>query len=202
MPCACRGIGVRTRQRHLAARVNGFADQPSLACTGCPHAPRRGIGVRTRQRHLAAAPGSGPCRRFALSSDVRSEGAGLPPCRGVVKAGARSPRPCDGEGAGIFPQKSGKMRKADAVRRVPGLLALLALLPFKSLPQSQAGCFSAMPKNTLRPHRHVAGLGAGGKAPGPRRHSPVIFAYGVLQRERGGDILSGKTERVDDGFSA
>ena len=25
-----------------------------LACTGCPHAPRRGIGVRTRQRHLAA----------------------------------------------------------------------------------------------------------------------------------------------------
>ncbi len=25
-----------------------------LACTGCPHAPRRGIGGRTRQRHLAA----------------------------------------------------------------------------------------------------------------------------------------------------
>ena len=124
--------------------------------------PRRGIGVRTRQRHLAAAPGIGPCRRFALSSDVRSEGAGLPPCRGVVKAGARSPRPCDGEEAGIFPQKSGKMRKADAVRRVPGFLALLALLPFKSLPQSQAGCFSALPKNTLRPHRHVAGLGGRG----------------------------------------
>ena len=69
-----RGIGVRTRQRHLAAVrgadraccaprkwplgllycVKGFADRPRLACTGSPHAPRRGIGVRTRQRHLAA----------------------------------------------------------------------------------------------------------------------------------------------------
>ncbi|PVY44698.1 hypothetical protein C8D82_10527 [Victivallis vadensis] len=35
----------------LAARVNGFADQPSLACTGCPHAPPGGA--------LACAPGSG-----------------------------------------------------------------------------------------------------------------------------------------------
>ena len=113
---------------------------------------------------LPPYPAAALCRRFALSSDVRSEGAGLPSCRGVVKAGARSPRPCDGEGAGIFPQKSGKMRKADAVRRVPGFLALLALLPFKSLPQSQAGCFSAMSKNTLRSHRHVAGLGGGGRS--------------------------------------
>ena len=169
---------------------------------------------------LACAPGSGTlpphpaaalCRRFALSSDVRSEGAGLPPCRGVVKAGARSPRPCDGEGAGIFPQKSGKMRKADAVRRVPGFLALLALLPFKSLPKVKQGVFRHCRKTPCArtgtlPVWGAGGeaspLGAGGKAPGRRRHSPVIFAYGVLQRERGGDILSGKTERVDDGFSA
>ena len=149
---------------------------------------------------LAAAPGSGPCRRFALSSDVRSEGAGLPPCRGVVKAGARSPRPCDGEGAGIFPQKSGKMRKADAVRRVPGLLALLALLPFKSLPQSQAGCFSALPKNTLRPHRHVAGLGgrggeappAGGRgqSPGPPEAFPINFCvWSIAKGKREGYFI-------------
>ena len=174
--------------------------------------PRRGIGVRTRQRHLAAAPGIGPCRRFALSSDVRSEGAGLPPCRGVVKAGARSPRPCDGEGAGLTPQKRGVRRKADAVRRVPGLLALLALLPFKSLtPKSSRVFFGNAEKHPApAPARCRSGgaggeaspLGAGGKAPGRRRHSPVIFAYGVLQRGRGGDILSGKTERVDDGFSA
>ena len=85
-----RGIGVRTRQRHLAARaccaphkwplgllycVNGFADRPRPACTGRPHAPRRGIGVRTRQRHLAAAPGSGtlpPHGQKKTSSCVRS----------------------------------------------------------------------------------------------------------------------------------
>ena len=85
-----RGIGVRTRQRHLAARaccaprkwplgllycVNGFADRPMPACTGRPHAPRRGIGVRTRQRHLAAAPGSGtlpPHGQKKTSSCVRS----------------------------------------------------------------------------------------------------------------------------------
>ena len=77
-----RGIGVRTRQRHLAAVrgadraccaprkwplgllycVNGFADRPRPACAGRPHAPRRGIGVRTRQRHLAATLPP-PCRK-------------------------------------------------------------------------------------------------------------------------------------------
>ena len=45
-----RGIGVRTRQRHLAARVNGFADQPMLACAS-RRAPPEGA--------LACAPGSG-----------------------------------------------------------------------------------------------------------------------------------------------
>ena len=65
-----RGIGVRTRQRHLAAAaltalvvrrvngdvalfvrlVNGFADRPRPACTGSPQPP---VGA------LACAPGSG-----------------------------------------------------------------------------------------------------------------------------------------------
>ena len=91
-----RGIGVRTRQQHLAAvpalialvvrrvnsgvalfvrRINGFADRPRPACAGRPHAPRRGIGVRTRQRHLAAAPGSGtlppPCRHLAAKKNLK-----------------------------------------------------------------------------------------------------------------------------------
>ena len=34
--------------------INGFADQPMLACTSSRTPPRRGIGVRTRRRHLAA----------------------------------------------------------------------------------------------------------------------------------------------------
>ena len=66
-----RGIGVRTRQRHLAAAAltalvvrrvngdvalfvrlaNGFADRSRPACTGSPHAPPVGA--------LACAPGSG-----------------------------------------------------------------------------------------------------------------------------------------------
>ena len=40
--------------------INGFADQPMLACTS-PRTPRRGIGGRTRQRHLAATLPP-PCR--------------------------------------------------------------------------------------------------------------------------------------------
>ncbi len=59
-----RGIGVRTRRRHLAARAccapRKRLCRPTTACQyQPPHAPRRGIGVRTRQRHLAAALGSG-----------------------------------------------------------------------------------------------------------------------------------------------
>ena len=106
----------------LAARVNGFADQPSLACTGCPHAPPEG--------HWRAHPAAAFCRRFALSSDVRSEGTGLPPCRGVVKAGARSPRPCDGEGAGIFPQKKredAQSGRCPAGPRLPGLIGSITV---------------------------------------------------------------------------
>ena len=54
-----RGIGVRTRRRHLAARAccapRKRLCRPTTACQyQPPHAPRRGIGVRTRQRHLAA----------------------------------------------------------------------------------------------------------------------------------------------------
>ena len=84
-----RGIGVRTRPRHLAAAaltalvvrrvngdvalfvrlVNGFADRPRPACTGSPHAPRWGIGVRTRQRRIlppVGFRGNAPDRRRHL----------------------------------------------------------------------------------------------------------------------------------------
>ena len=143
-----RGIGVRTRRRHLAAaaltalvvrRVSGYENRPSPACAS----------RRATLKGVERAPGSGLLLPPCVVERRKERGGRGGPCRGVVKAGARSLRPCDGEGAGIFPQKSGKMRKADAVRRVPGFLALLAPLPFKSLPQSQAGCFSALPKNTL-----------------------------------------------------
>ena len=83
------GIGVRTRQRHLAAvaltalvvrrvngdvalfmrLVNGFADRPRPACTGSPHAPRRGIGVRTRPQRIlppVGFRGNAPDRRRHL----------------------------------------------------------------------------------------------------------------------------------------
>ena len=157
-----------------------------FACTGCPHAPRRGIGVRTRQRHLAAAPGSGTLPPLCVIERLRSEGAGLPPCRGVVKAGARSPRPCDGEGAGLTPQKRGVRRKADAVRRVPGLLALLALLPFKSLtPKSSRVFFGNAEKHPAPAPARCRSGGRGAKRP--------RWGFGAKPRAAGGMIYQ---ERV------
>ena len=170
MACQCqpphaprRGIGVRTRRRHLAAaaltalvvrRVSGYENRPSPACAS----------RRATLKGVERAPGSGLLLPPCVVERRKERGGRGGPCRGVVKAGARSLRPCDGEGAGIFPQKSGKMRKAYAVRRVSRLLALLALLPFKSLPQNQADCFSALPKNSLCSRRRVAGPGGGGRS--------------------------------------
>ena len=174
--------------------------------------PRRGIGVRTRQRHLAAAPGSGPCRRFALSSDVRSEGTGLPPCRGVVKAGGEEPPALRRRGSGhLSAKKAGRCAKRTLSGGSPASWPYWLYYRLSPYPKSSRVFFGIAEKHPApAPARCRSGgaegeaspLGAGGKAPGRRRHSPVIFAYGVLQRERGGDILSGKTERVDDGFSA
>ena len=39
----------------VGRRVNGHGNQPMLACTGCPHAPRKG--------HWRAYPAAAPCRR-------------------------------------------------------------------------------------------------------------------------------------------
>ena len=175
-----RGIGVRTRQRHLAA-VRG-------ACRACCAPRKRDCGLICAPRKwlcrptdalpvlvvrtppggaLACAPGSGTLPPLCVIERREERGCRGAPCRGVVKAGARSPRPCDGEGAGIFPQKSGKMRKAYAVRRVSRLL-------ISSLPQSQADCFSALPKNSLYSRRHGPGgggrsapAGVPGQSPGP-----------------------------------
>ena len=180
MACQCqpphaprRGIGVRTRRRHLAAaaltalvvrRISGYENRPSPACAsrratpkGVERAPGSGTLPPRPRKGIERVPGSGlllpPC--VVERRKVRGGRGGL--CRGVVKAGARSLRPCNGEGAGIFPQKSGKMRKAYAVRRVSRLL-------ISSLPQNQADCFSALPKNSLRSRRRVAGPGGGGRS--------------------------------------
>ena len=75
----------------LAARVNGFADQPSLACTGCPHAPPEG--------HWRAHPAAAPCRRTRYRT--------LPPLCVIERREERgcrvAPLPRGGQGGGEEP---------------------------------------------------------------------------------------------------
>ena len=183
-----------------------------FACTGCPHAPRRGIGVRTRQRHLAAAPGSGTLPPLCIIERREERGCrGAPLPRGG-QGGGEEPPALRRRGSGhLSAKKAGRCAKRTLSGGSPASWPYWLYYRLSPYPKVKQGVFRHCRKTPCArtgtlPVWGAGGeaspLGAGGKAPGRRRHSPVIFAYGVLQRERGGDILSGKTERVDDGFSA
>ena len=106
----------------LAARVNGFADQPSLACTGCPHAPPEG--------HWRAHPAAALCRRFALSSDVRSEGAGVPPLPRGGQGGGEEPPALRRRGSGHLSAKKredAQSGRCPAGPRLPGFIGSITV---------------------------------------------------------------------------
>ena len=117
---ACRAPRKRRRSLICAPRKRFGRACQSFACAG----------RRATPKGVERAPGSGILPPLCVIERREERGCRGAPCRGVVKAGARSPRPCDGEGAGIFPQKKredAQSGRCPAGPRLPGLIGSITV---------------------------------------------------------------------------
>ena len=103
---------MRTRQRHLAARVNGYTDRPMLCLYWLPARPPEG--------HWRAHPAAAPCRRtrqrhFAAALRYRAtEERGCrvaPPAEGWSRRGRGAPGLATARERASFRKKAGRCVK-------------------------------------------------------------------------------------------
>ena len=133
MACQCqpphaprRGIGVRTRRRHLAAaaltalvvrRVSGYENRPSPACAS-RRATRKGV---------ERAPGSGLLLPPCVVERRKERGGRGGPCRGVSRRGREASGLATARERASFRKKAGRCVKRTLSGGSPASLLALFL---------------------------------------------------------------------------